>query len=364
MTRIRLENLTKKFGDLIAVNKLNLEIKDKEFVCFLGPSGSGKTTLLRMIAGLETPTEGEIYFDDEVVTDLPTKDRDIAMVFQFPAIYPSLTVYENIAVPLKTEGLSESEIRERVLWASKLLKLEPYLNYRYSQLDMGILQRVSIAKAIVRRPRVFLFDEPLSNLDAKLRDSLRYELKKLRLEVEQTIIYVTHDQLEAMALADRIAILKDGSLQQYDTPEKIFYHPANKFVAYFIGSPTINFIDATIHVSREKAYAEFGGAVLDLSDLKDLLLEKLGEGSGEYILGIRPQFIEIHFDKKPKAIECKVSMSEPLGTETLVELVIDDISVNALWEGFFPKEPGSKVWASFNSEMIRVIDKKTEKVLI
>ena len=364
MTVIRLEHLTKRFGDLVAVNDLNLTINHGEFVCFLGPSGSGKTTLLRMIAGLETPTKGEIYFDDERVTDLPTPDRDIAMVFQFPAIYPSLTVYENIAVPLRAEGLSADEIRKRVLWAAEMMGIKQYLNYRYGQLDMGTLQRVSIAKAIVRRPRVFLFDEPLSNLDAKLRDSLRYQFKKIHAEIKQTMIYVTHDQLEAMALADRIAILKDGILQQYDTPENIFYHPVNKFVAYFIGSPTINFIDATLHISREKAYAEFGGATIDLGEIKDLLVERIGETTKDYILGIRPQHITISFEEIPNSFRSKVTTVESMGTSSLIELSRDNILFKALWEGSFPKKPGDEVWVQFDQNMIRVIDKKTEKVLI
>lgn len=364
MTRITLENLTKRFGDLVAVNNLSLEIADKEYTCFLGPSGSGKTTLMRMIAGLETPTHGEIYFDDERVTDLPTAERNIAMVFQFPAIYPSLNVYDNIAIPLKAEGLSRGEIREKVLWAARLLGLEPYLNYRYSQLDMGILQRVSVAKAIVRRPRVFLFDEPLSNLDAKLRDSLRYELKKLHSEIKQTTIYVTHDQLEAMALADKIAVLRDGKLQQYDTPENIFNHPANKFVAYFIGSPSINFIEATLHVSSQGSYAEFGGVTLDLEPIKELLLKRLGEGSGEYILGIRPQYIEILLERAPGALGCRVSMVESMGTSSLVEVSLGDTAIRALWDGMFPRAPGSEVWIRFNIDALRIIDKATEEVLI
>ena len=364
MTRIKVENLTKKFGDLVAVNNLTAEIRDKEFVCFLGPSGSGKTTLMRMIAGLETPTEGEIYFDEERVTDLPTSERNIAMVFQFPAIYPSLTVYDNIAVPLRAEKLSRDEIRSKVIWAAELLGLKPYLDYRYSQLDMGILQRVSIAKAIVRNPRVFIFDEPLSNLDAKLRESMRYQLKKIHAEIKQTMIYVTHDQMEAMALADRIAILKDGVLQQYDTPENIYYHPVNKFVAYFIGSPSINFIDAVVNVTADKAYASFNDAVLDLTVIKDLLLEKLGEGAGEYTLGIRPQFVEVLLEEEPGAFKCKVETLESMGASTLIELKVGEVLLRSLWDGVFPKGEGTEVWVKIDPQHVRIIDKKTEKVIM
>ena len=364
MTTIRLENLTKKFGDLIAVNRVNMEIKHGELTCLLGPSGSGKTTMMRMIAGLETPTEGDIYFDEERVTDLPPAERNISMVFQFPAVYPALTVYDNIAVPLKAEGLSKDEIRKKVMWAADLLGLKEYLNRRYTQLDMGLLQRVSIAKAIVRNSRAFIFDEPLSNLDAKTREVLRGHIKRIHAELGQTMIYVTHDQLDAMSLADRIAILKDGILQQFDTPENIYHHPANKFVAYFIGTPTINFIDSTLHITKEEAYAEIGGEKLDLTPISELLAQKLGEVVGEYTLGIRPQFIELSLEEKPKAMKGIVEVIENMGSSTLIEVRVNDITIRALWDGLFPKREGEEVWLTIDPNHVRIIDKKTEKVLI
>jgi len=347
----------------VAADDINLETNDGELVCFLGPSGSGKTTLMRMISGLETPTEGRIYFDDEDVTDLPTAERNIAMVFQFPAVYPDLTVYENMAAPLRAEGLSKDKIREKVLWAAKMLHMEAYLDRRSRQLDMSVLQRVSVAKAIVRNPRVFLFDEPLSNLDAKLRDSLRYELKRLHTETEQTMIYVTHDQVEAMALADRIAVLKEGKLQQFDTPENIFHHPANKFVAYFIGSPSMNFIESTLHLSAEKAYAELGKSTFDLEPIKGLLLEKVGERVTECILGIRPQNVEILFKGDAGTFKCKVLTVESLGTTSLLGLSLDDVSLKAMWDGFFPKRVGEDVWIKIDPAATRIIDKKSEMVI-
>ena len=364
MTVIRLENLTKRFGDLIAVNRVSMVIRHGELTCLLGPSGSGKTTMMRMIAGLETPTEGDIYFDEERVTDLPPAERNIAMVFQFPAFYPSLTVYENIAIPLRAEGLSSDEVRKKVMWAAELLGLKEYLDRRYGQLDMGLLQRVSIAKAIVRNARAFIFDEPLSNLDSKTREVLRGHIKKIHAELGQTMIYVTHDQLDAMMLADRIAILKDGILQQFDTPENIYHRPANKFVAYFIGTPTINFVDATLHVSREEAYAEIGGQKLDLTPLSELLAQKLGEITGEYTLGVRPQFINISLERKPGAMRGVVEVTETMGPSTLVEVRVNDITLRALWEGIFPRGEGDEVWLTISPEHVRIIDKKTEKVII
>jgi len=364
MTTVRLVNLTKKFGDLIAVNRVSMEIRHGELTCILGPSGSGKTTMMRMIAGLETPTEGDIYFDEDRVTELPPAERNVAMVFQFPAVYPALTVYENIAVPLRAEKLSRDEIRKKVMWAAELLNLKEYLDYRYSQLDMGVLQRVSIAKAIVRNSRVFIFDEPLSNLDAKVREVLRVHIKKIHAELGQTMIYVTHDQLDAMNLADRIAILKDGRLQQFDTPENIYHHPANKFVAFFIGSPSINFIDATVHVAEREAYAEVGGQKLDLTKIRDALAEKIGEVSGEFTLGIRPQFVSLSLDEKPGALRGVVEVIESMGATTLLEVKVDDVTMRALWDGVFPRSEGTEIWLTVDPDQVRLIDKKTEKVIL
>lgn len=364
MTTIRLENLTKKFGDLVAVNRVNMEIRHGELTCLLGPSGSGKTTMMRMIAGLETPTEGDIYFDEERVTDLPPSERNISMVFQFPAVYPTLTVYDNIAVPLRAEGLSKDEVRKKVMWAAELLGLKYYLNYRYEQLDMGLLQRVSIAKAIVRSSKAFIFDEPLSNLDTKTREVLRAHIKRIHAELGQTTIYVTHDQLDAMSLADRIAILKDGVLQQFDTPENVYHHPVNKFVAFFIGTPSINFIDAVVHVAKESAYAEIGGQRLDLTSIREALAEKIGEGAGEFALGIRPQFIELSLKEKPNCMRGVVEVTEAMGPSTLVEVKVDDVTIRALWDGVFPRQEGSEIWLSIDPDHVRIIDKKTEKVIV
>lgn len=364
MTNIRLENLTKSFGELIAVNRVNMEIKHGELTCLLGPSGSGKTTMMRMIAGLETPTEGEIYFDEDRVTDLPPSERNVSMVFQFPAVYPSLTVYENISLPLKAEGLTKDEIRKKVMWVAELLGLENYLNYRYRQLDMGTLQKVSIAKAIVRSSRVFILDEPLSNLDTKTREVLRSQIKKIHVELEQTMIYVTHDQLDAMTLADRIAILKDGILQQFDTPYNIYHHPVNKFVSFFIGSPSINFLDATVQISANAAYAYIGGQKLDLTPIVDVLIKKVGETTKDFTLGIRPHFIELSLEHVPGSLRGVVDAVESMGSSTLIEVKVDDTRLRALWAGSFPRREGSEVWLKIDVNNVRIIDKETEKVLL
>ncbi|HDJ83484.1 MAG TPA: ABC transporter ATP-binding protein, partial [Desulfurococcaceae archaeon] len=259
MVSVRLENLTKCFGRVIAVNNLNLEIKDGEFVALLGPSGCGKTTTLLMIAGIYKPTKGYIYFDDVIVNDLPPKDRNIGMVFQSYALYPHMRVFDNIAFPLKLQKLPKEEIKKRVLETAKLLRIEDLLNRKPAQLSGGQQQRVALARALAKQPNLFLMDEPLSNLDAKLRVIMRAELKRLQKSLGITTIYVTHDQVEAMTMADRIAVLNKGELQQYSTAEELYSKPSNLFVAGFIGSPPMNFIECTL-VERDNKY------YLDASD--------------------------------------------------------------------------------------------------
>lgn len=243
MASVKLVNLSKTFEkNVIAVNKANIDIADKEFVILVGPSGCGKSTTLRMIAGLEDITEGEIYIDDRLVNDVPPKDRDIAMVFQNYALYPHMTVYENMAFGLKLRKFPKKEIEARVKEAAEILEIEKLLNRKPKALSGGQRQRVAVGRAIVRKPKVFLFDEPLSNLDAKLRVQMRTEISKLHLKLETTMIYVTHDQMEAMTMGDRIVVMKDGWVQQIDTPLNLYNKPINKFVAGFIGSPAMNFM--------------------------------------------------------------------------------------------------------------------------
>ncbi|MDD3819396.1 MAG: ATP-binding cassette domain-containing protein, partial [Actinomycetota bacterium] len=246
MARVVLKDLTKKFENVIAVNKMNSVIEDREFVVLVGPSGCGKTTTLRMVAGLEDPTEGEIYIGDRLVNGVAPKDRDIAMVFQNYALYPHFDVYNNMAFGLKLRKTPKAEIEKRVMEAAKILKIEDLLKRKPKQLSGGQRQRVALGRAIVRNPKVFLMDEPLSNLDAKLRVQMRTEIAKLHDRLKATIVYVTHDQTEAMTMADKIIIMKDGIVQQTGKPQEVYDNPVNMFVAGFIGSPAMNFLDATI----------------------------------------------------------------------------------------------------------------------
>lgn len=295
MVRVKLENVSKVFrGGVDAVKNLYLEVKDKEFVVLLGPSGCGKTTTLLMIAGVYKPTTGYIYFDDTVVNDLEPKDRNIGMVFQSYALYPHMTVYDNIAFPLKLKKYPRQEIDSRVREVARMLQIEDLLNRKPAQLSGGQQQRVALARAIVKQPQLFLMDEPLSNLDAKIRIEVRAELKRLQRELGITTIYVTHDQAEAMSLADRVAVMNKGELQQYSTPEELYNNPANTFVASFIGSPPANLLEAEV-VFEPQPRIEVAGATFPLpSDLAQVLREK---GETKVILMVRPEHLTVRRGK-------------------------------------------------------------------
>ena len=359
MAKVVLKNLTKRFGEVVAVNKLSLKVKDKEFVVLLGPSGSGKTTALRCIAGLETPDEGEIYIGDRLVNDLEPKDRNIAMVFQSYALYPHMTVFENLAFPLECAGFPKEEIRERVRRVAELLKIGDLLERKPRQLSGGQQQRVALGRAIIREPKVFLMDEPLSNLDAKLRVYMRAELKKLQKELGVTTIYVTHDQIEAMTMADRVAILNEGILQQFGSPDHVYARPSNIFVAGFIGSPPTNFFDCTL--------TEEG--VLDAGEFKYPLPKDLAETiaktvtSNKVILGIRPQHIKVYRRKKAdKLIKAHLYTIEPLGEMVILDLKVGDNLVKAIVDLEF--KVAEKLWIEFPIEKIYLFDKKTGKSLL
>ncbi|MCB4791877.1 MAG: sn-glycerol-3-phosphate ABC transporter ATP-binding protein UgpC [Elusimicrobia bacterium] len=323
MARVELKNITKKFGDLAVVNDFNLDIQDREFCIMVGPSGCGKTTTLRMIAGLEEITSGEIYIADKLVNDLAPKDRDIAMVFQNYALYPHMSVYENMAFGLKLRGYSKNEIDIRVREAGDILDISHLLERRPKQLSGGQRQRVAVGRAIVRKPKVFLFDEPLSNLDAKLRVQMRAELKKIHDRLQSTMIYVTHDQTEAMTMGDRICVMKDGLIQQVDGPINLYDYPTNKFVAGFIGSPPMNFLEAEV-ISRDGAlYLNEG-----MFELK--LLAEHKENVSPYenkkvVLGIRSEDIydKLFYTMGPKegnSFGSTVEVVEPLGSEIYLHL--------------------------------------------
>jgi len=359
LAKVVLKNLTKCFGEVVAVNKLSLEVKDKEFVVFLGPSGSGKTTALRCIAGLETPDEGEIFIGDRLVNDLEPKDRNIAMVFQSYALYPHMTVFENLAFPLECARVPKEEIKERVRRVANLLKIGDLLKRKPRQLSGGQQQRVALGRAIIREPKVFLMDEPLSNLDAKLRVYMRAELKKLQKELEVTTIYVTHDQIEAMTMADRVAILNEGILQQFGSPDLVYAKPSNIFVAGFIGSPPTNFFDCTL--------TEEG--VLDCGEFKYLLPKDLAEAivknltSDKVILGVRPQHIKVcGLKKSDKAIKAHLYTTEPLGEIVILDLKVGDNLVKAIVDLEF--KVAEELWIEFPIEKICLFDKKTGKSLL
>jgi multiple sugar transport system ATP-binding protein len=302
--QVQLKKITKRFGDVVAVNGVNFEINEGEFLVLLGPSGCGKTTALRMIAGLESIDEGDIYIGERRVNDVLPKYRDVAMVFQSYALYPHMTVADNIGYPLKLRGVGKAERREAIANASRLVRLEELLNRYPKQLSGGQRQRVALARAIVRRPKVFLMDEPLSNLDAKLRGKMRAELKHLQHELGITTIYVTHDQIEAMTLAQRVAIMRQGVLQQVDTPKNVYNDPGNLFVAGFIGSPTMNFLN--------------GGLKDDDFVMPGCCIKGVGQGSRKnVILGVRPEDMKI-VENGEGQIEAILYSVELTGDQTIV----------------------------------------------
>lgn len=298
MAEVTLEEVTKVFGeDVVAVDKMNLDIPDGEFVVFVGPSGCGKSTALRMIAGLEDITGGKVFIGDQVVNDLPPRQRDIAMVFQNYALYPHMNVRENMGFALKLRKLDKSEISRRVDEAARILSIERFLDRKPKALSGGQRQRVALGRAIVREPKAFLMDEPLSNLDAKLRVQMRTEIAKLHNRIGTTSIYVTHDQTEAMTMADRIVVLKDGKVQQIDSPQQMYDHPNNVFVAGFIGSPAMNFLRARLEKENGGYTVTFGSTRMPMSrevvdEVKERRGQDLGEHVGEIVLGIRPEHME------------------------------------------------------------------------
>ena len=321
MASVTLEHIKKVYDkNVVAVHDFNLEIKDKEFVVFVGPSGCGKSTTLRMIAGLEDISGGTLKIDDKVVNDVEPKDRDIAMVFQNYALYPHITVYENMAFSLRLRHMDNEEIFRRVTQAAEILGITEYLGRKPKALSGGQRQRVAIGRAIVRDPKVFLMDEPLSNLDAKLRNQMRAEIILLRKRVDTTFVYVTHDQTEAMTLGDRIVIMKDGYIQQVGTPQEVFDTPVNLFVAGFIGSPQMNFLKANL-VKGSGAYdVELLGVKIPLNEEQNAVLMEKGIGSQEIILGVRPEHTAVLFDNAENAIECTIDVNEMMGSELHLHL--------------------------------------------
>lgn len=331
MASVQLKDICKLYPSGVkAVSDFNLDIQDKEFIVFVGPSGCGKSTTLRMIAGLEDISSGELYIDGRLVNDVVPKDRDIAMVFQNYALYPHMTVYDNMAFGLKLRKMPRDQIDARVKEAARILGIEQYLSRKPKALSGGQKQRVALGRAIVREPKVFLLDEPLSNLDAKLRAQMRTEITKLHNRLATTFIYVTHDQIEAMTMGTRIVVMKDGFIQQVDTPTNLYDYPVNQFVAGFIGTPQMNFFDATLSINNNKVEVVFGNHCIALSEVKankiiDLL--KVSDEKLPIILGVRPEDIhdeQVFIANSPDTvIECKIDIVEKLGSETLLYCNLD-----------------------------------------
>ena len=365
MASVTYEHVTKLFGDVVAVNDLDIKIEDKEFLVLLGPSGCGKTTTLRLLAGLEEPTEGEIYIEERLVNDIPPKDRDIAMVFQSYALYPHMSVYDNMAFGLKLRKTPRTEIERRVKEAAAILGIEELLDRKPKQLSGGQRQRVAVGRAIVREPQVFLMDEPLSNLDAKLRVHARAELSKLHQRLETTFIYVTHDQVEAMTMATRIAIQKDGGLQQLDTPQALYDRPDNLFVAGFIGSPAMNFFDVILTSRDGEMYVKGEGFELSVpSDKRDALADHLGK---EIIFGIRPEDIhDCDFTpalRSPCDMKARVEVTEPMGNEVFLYLVVGEGSFIARVDPRTRAGVGDEIEVVVNMDNMHLFDPQTEKAI-
>ena len=316
MATVKLTNVKKIYGkDTVAVQDFNLEIADKEFIVFVGPSGCGKSTTLRMIAGLEDISDGTVEIDGVVVNDLQPRDRDIAMVFQNYALYPHLSVFENMAFSLRLKKVPQDEVYERVTNAAEILGITEYLTRKPRALSGGQRQRVAIGRAMVRDSKVFLMDEPLSNLDAKLRNQMRAEIILLRQKIDTTFIYVTHDQTEAMTLGDRIVIMKDGFIQQVGTPTEVFDMPVNLFVAEFIGAPKMNIFKTNLICENGKYYVTPYGAKIEVTGKKAEMLREKGIGSGEITLGVRPEHMTMAAKGAPAAIPCTIKVNEMMGSE-------------------------------------------------
>lgn len=363
MASVKLEHIYKIYdGGVEAVSDVNLEIEDKEFIILVGPSGCGKSTTLRMIAGLEDISKGTLTIGDVVANDVAPKDRDIAMVFQNYALYPHMSVYDNMAFGLKLRKTPKEEIRRRVEEAARILDIDHLLDRRPKALSGGQRQRVALGRAIVRDPKVFLLDEPLSNLDAKLRAQMRTEISKLHQRLGTTFIYVTHDQTEAMTMGTRIVVMKDGIVQQVNTPQHLYDYPINEFVAGFIGSPQMNFINAVVGKSGSTYTLSFDGITLAIpSDKSTKLADYVGR---EVVFGIRPENVYDDYDsinKYANAMEAKVEVTELMGAEIYLYLTVGSASVTARVAPTSKAKPGDTIKIAFDLSKLHIFDKETEK---
>jgi len=362
MAGIVLRDVYKMYGDVVAVDRVSLDVEDGEFVALVGPSGCGKTTTLNLVAGLIDITDGDIYLGDRQINDLDPKDRDLAMVFQNYALYPNKNVFQNLAFPLKMRGLSKSDIDDRVRRTARILSIEHLLDRRPRALSGGQQQRVALGRALVRNPKAFLMDEPLSNLDAKLRVQMRAELKRFHQELRATVMYVTHDQMEAVTMADRIAVMNGGVLQQYDTPDEIFQRPINTFVAGFIGSPPMNLLDAT--------YASVGDqGILRGNDgwehpLTPANARRAAASTGGLIVGVRHNQIRLSRQEQPGSVVAKIYTVEPTGDLTYVHVRLGQQLVVASTDADFRANPDDPIWLTFEQEHLHLFDTATDTALL
>ena len=354
--KVKLEKLTKQWGQVIGADSMDLDIRDGEFVAFLGPSGCGKTTTLLMIAGIYKPTAGAIYFDDRVVNQVAPKDRNIGMVFQSYALYPHMTVFQNISYPLKLKKTPRQEIQERTGRVAAMMGIDQLLERKPGQLSGGQQQRVALGRALVKEPSLLLFDEPLSNLDARLRLTMRSEIKRLQLELGVTSIYVTHDQVEAMTMADRIALMKDGRLLAYDTPNELYDRPRTMFSAGFLGNPPMNFVEVEVVQTNGDFYARRPGIDLAIPAERG----QKAAGHGQVTLGIRPEDITI----AGEGIPGEAYVVEPLGRDDLVDVLVGDTHIHVLADPALRLKIGDRVNLKFNTATVQFFDRHTEQSLL
>ena len=373
MASVKLTNVKKVYdNNVVAVQEFNLDIADKEFIVFVGPSGCGKSTTLRMIAGLEDISGGTVEIDGVVVNDLQPRDRDIAMVFQNYALYPHLTVFENMAFPLRLKKMSQDEVYERVTNAAEILGITEYLTRKPRALSGGQRQRVAIGRAMVRDSKVFLMDEPLSNLDAKLRNQMRAEIILLRQKIDTTYIYVTHDQTEAMTLGDRIVIMKDGFIQQVGTPTEVFDMPVNLFVAEFIGAPKMNIFPTNLVAENGKYFVTPYGAKIEVTGQKAEMLKNNGVGSREVVLGVRPEHLTLTTKENPAAICCTIQVSEMMGSELHLhvlapngdKLIVRVPTVSLEDEQRKAMAYGKQIYVTFEGKVMHFFDAESQKNLL
>lgn len=355
MARVFLENIRKVFDNkVIAVDDLTLEVPDKGLVSLLGPSGCGKTTTMRIIAGLESPTRGRVFFDENDMTDVLPEARDVAMVFQFPVIYPGMNVYENIAFPLIARKMRKNEVRKKVEEVAKIFEITELLEKKTHTLDAGSKQKIVLARTFVRRPKMYLLDEPLTAVDPRTRLELRTILKRLQSDLGQTMIYVTHDQSESLTLADKIAVMNEGKLLQYDSPEEVYRNPVNTFVGYFIGNPGMNYMNCSLN-------EEQGKCLLDAHDFRHFLPHISFRNIGEkrsFIVGIRPENVEVSFESQKDWVPAECILSEPIGSRVVLHLKIGDKVIKAKVP-HMEVEVGSPVWFRFPEEALKFFDNET-----